>query len=371
MALKAISIAPNNYPNPVETDRALVDAVGNRVSGVIFNTVGTTMAALPELLVTPTSGVHSVDVAVGTAVIREKDNPDVRGGYFVTNDAVEVVDLPVPQANPFIAAIVLRVADPQYGAVTGSVGPRIDVVSGTPATSPVAPSDAEIAAVSGTPGGWIRLSDVRINTADTGAIPAGQFTDRRTPGGFGTINCLSTNRPVVTRPGTRIHEMDKAGRERVWTGSRWAIVCNGPAMKSRRTSALTVTNNTWTAVGMSLADWDTDGMWNSAGGQTHKATIPEPGIYRATAHVTFSASTAGPSRGVGVFKSDVVERATLTPPINSASRNTPVLSSVELKLVAGDVLSIYAYQDSGADLTTVVATGYITAFEVEWLRESV
>lgn len=219
MTQKAISLAPGNYPNLVETDRSLVDELAGRVAGVIF-TSGTTMATVPDLRVTPAAAGHGFDVASGKAVLREKTNPRVRGGYFYDNDAVYSDTLPAPQANPFIATVVLRVTDPQYGTVTGTVGPRIDVISGTPASSPVAVSDAFIDGVTGTPGGWLRLADIRINTADTGVVPSGQFTDTRKPGGFGVINCLSTNLPTLTKAGIQVFVMD-GNYPMMWNGSAW------------------------------------------------------------------------------------------------------------------------------------------------------
>lgn len=209
MTLKAISVAPNSYQNLVETDRALVDTLANAIPGVIFaGATGTSLSAITNLQVTPGTG-HTVNVGAGKAVIREKTSPVIRGAYFFQADAIEAsVALPVPDTQPFIATVIARVTDPQYGTVTGNVGARIDVIKGTPASSPTAISDATIDAVTNTPGGWTRLADVRVNTGDTGVVPSGQFTDVRKPGGFGTIICLSTNRPSSPSIGQSIFELD-------------------------------------------------------------------------------------------------------------------------------------------------------------------
>lgn len=220
MTLKTISIGVNSFQNLVETDRSLVDSLGDQTSGVLLSP-GTSMSTITDLRVTPGTG-HTVDVGAGKAVIREKTNPIVRGAYFFQADAIEAsVALPVPDTQPFFAAIVARVTDPQYGTVTGNVGARIDVIKGTPAASPSVVPSATIDAVTNTPGGWIRLADVRINTTDTGAIPSGQITDTRSPGGFGRINCLSTNRPVGVS-GLEIYEYDQKAFG-FYDGTSWVM----------------------------------------------------------------------------------------------------------------------------------------------------
>lgn len=190
MTLNGHYIGANNYQNSVNSDRKMLEyLVGLGVSGV---TTG-------SFAVTPVAGQHqaSVGAANSRAFLHGRNTPSSQGTYHAWADAPEIVNLPVPQANPFIATLVLRMADPQYGTVVGAVGPRIDVVSGTPASSPIPVTDAAIDAL-GVPGGWTRIADIRINTADTGAVPIGQFVDTRLqlPDRAGDpFVCVSTNRP--------------------------------------------------------------------------------------------------------------------------------------------------------------------------------
>lgn len=223
MTLKAIHVGAGSFQNLVETDRNLLDYLGQRVPGVIF-TSGNSLTSIPDLRVSPGTG-HTANVVKGAAILRESVNPIVRGAYFAYADTDEVVTLPVPQANPFFVAVVLRVLDAQYsgGGLVGGPGTVLEVVSGTPNASPVVVTDAAISGVAGKFGAWIRLADIRINTADSGAIPSGQFTDRRTPGGFGgDINCLSTLRPVMTLGfrGAHAFELD-TGNDIYWDGTTW------------------------------------------------------------------------------------------------------------------------------------------------------
>lgn len=296
MTLRAISIGLNSYQNLVETDRALVDTLAHGVPGVILSP-GSTMAAITDLQVSPGTG-HTINVGAGKAILREKTNPVARGAYFFQADAIEAsVALPVPDTQPFYTAIVARVTDPQYGTVTGNVGARIDTIKGTPAASPAVVSDSTIDAVTNTPGGWIRLADVRINVTDTGAIPSGQITDTRKPGGFGTINCLRVNRPVGTGR-ISVYEMDTK-MERTWDGTRWQWV--GGAKQIRAITLPSVTpplTTNWTfpvVAGSGIAaqtnDPDSAMSINTVPG-TQGIKCEVPGIYRATGVFISSVNSA-------------------------------------------------------------------------------
>lgn len=231
MTLRAVSIAPLSYKNLAEMDRALVDANAKGGAGVIFTGQGPNLANVLDLQVTAAAG-HNFQVATGKAVVREQTSPAIRGAYFAQEDALEVFALHAPDTLPFIDTVIFRVADASYGTVQASLantltngqqGPRIDVVKGTPASAPNAVSDATINAQS-VPGGWIRLADIRVNVADTGAVPVGQFTDTRRPGGFGRINTLSTTRPLLPLDGMEIYDLDtKANGTYNASVARWMV----------------------------------------------------------------------------------------------------------------------------------------------------
>jgi hypothetical protein len=222
MTVKAISIAPSNYENLAEMDRSLVNAMSRRTHGVIFEDYASTLSGVTNLRVEQGGG-HTVNVLPGKAVIREKSTPIIRGSYLVQADATENKALPATDTNPFIATVILRVYDSQYGSIgSNTQGGYVEVIKGTPAASPVALSDAAIDAIASTPGGWIRLADVRVNTGDTGAVPAGQFTDKRSPGGFGRIACFSNLRPAGGAAGIEIFQMDDKANG-LWDGSTWQI----------------------------------------------------------------------------------------------------------------------------------------------------
>jgi hypothetical protein len=283
MTIRAGFIAPSNYPNHVETDRQILDEQASGTPGVFFDD------ATPTGLQVSAGSGHTVDVAVGRALCRNKSNPTQRGMYYFNNDSIENVALPADGAQAFYATVIARVADPQYETVTGDVGGRFDVISGTQSGSPTAVSDSTIDAISNTPGGWTRLADILINPGDSGAIPGGQITDKRRPGGFGVIPCLSTNRPVPGRAGVMAVDLDTT-RVVTWDGAAWKVTGDIQALPAQ---VVTVDANvrTFTASTNTWADLSTNVT----------AAITNPSTTRdLRVHVTFGAwmsiATSGDTR---------------------------------------------------------------------------
>lgn len=208
----AFSIGPAGFENDIRTDRKLVEYLTAGLSGV---------ATPADFKVTP-GPAHNLRIAAGEAVQRGRNTPASQGSYFLWSDGQDLVDLPSPQANPYIVTVVQRVIDPQYGVIgVNSVGAQYQLVPGVPAATPIAPSDADITAYGGNlPGSWESLAEVRINPANSGVIPAGQIVDKRTfiPFGGGPVVCTSTTRPLNPPVGLMIYETDTLF-QRLYTGN--------------------------------------------------------------------------------------------------------------------------------------------------------
>lgn len=223
MTQYASYIAPNDYQNMVNSDRVVLEYLSGGVSGVFLRGVTADGVDVAGYGCTPIAGVHAVQVNPGRSLQIGRNTPASQGAYLHWTDDEEIIPLPVPQSSPFIATIIARVADPQYGTVVGLVGPRFDVLSGSPASSPTPISDAAINA-EGVPGGWVRLWDIRINPGDTGAIPVGQIADARTylPNRAGDpLSCTSTTRPPGVL-GRTIYERDTKATG-VYDGAQWLM----------------------------------------------------------------------------------------------------------------------------------------------------
>jgi len=302
LQVSAAFMGANSFHNQIETDRKILES-RIRQWGLIPRVV------MPgDFAVTP-GPAHNVNVAAGMAFLPPKGL--AVGSYFVYSDGVDVVSLHAATTNPFIDTVILRVADDQYGTVTGTKGARYDVIQGTPNASPVAPSDATIDALN-VPGTWMRLCDVRVNTADTGVIPGGQFT---TPPSLGKL----------------------------------AVA---PQCKITQTAAQTLTNNVVNQINFDVEEIDTDAMGDLA---NNRIVIQTPGVYLLQAMATFTGNATG-SRTCYLEVNGSVKfadyRATL-----GASFSTISCCGGLLRLAQGDLVTFHQFQNSGGGLTVGAVNG--------------
>lgn len=108
----------------------------------------------------------------GKAVIPGEDASS-QGNYFVWDDGDEDIPWEAPDGTfNRIDSLLLLVVDSQYGTPDLPQGPHFVVAVGTPASVPVALSDAEIIADYAQPGAWRRVADIQINVGDLAINPA-------------------------------------------------------------------------------------------------------------------------------------------------------------------------------------------------------
>lgn len=127
----------------------------------------------------------SVDVAAGKAVVEGDDEAD-QGNYWARNDATENVTVTAaPGSNSRLDLVVLQINDPQAGGGEGYDG-SIEIVDGTPASSPTLPA---------TPDSAIALAQIGPIDSGTAAITDSLITDLR---GFArlTHQVVDTNQLV-------------------------------------------------------------------------------------------------------------------------------------------------------------------------------
>lgn len=131
-----------------------------------------------DLLVSEKSGTPdmSVDVAVGDGFISEGDY-----NYHGWIDAVEnvAVDASDP-TNPRIDRVVMYIDKAVVSsATTNNLGAtKFDVVAGTPAASPVAPTDGDVDTAVGAGNPWIELAQISV-AALVSSITDANITDLR------------------------------------------------------------------------------------------------------------------------------------------------------------------------------------------------
>lgn len=147
-----------NGSHPAENDRLTTQALW-ATTGIIANS---------SLAVTANSPVGmSVLVASGWAAVVGTTQPNM-GTYVSFNDATVTLTITTANAtNPRIDLICLTINDSYYSGVADNV--VFQVIAGTPASSPVAPS---------TPANSIALAEVYVGAAVL-SINSGNITDKR------------------------------------------------------------------------------------------------------------------------------------------------------------------------------------------------
>ena len=156
-----------NGSHPAENDRLSVQAL-YATTGIIGSS---------SLAVTPNSPAGmSVRVATGWCAIVGTTQSNM-GVYTVFNDATDTLTVTTADpTNPRIDRVVVTVRDASYSGAYNDV--IFQVIAGTPAGSPVAPS---------TPDNSISLATIAVGAGVT-QINAGNITDTRTE--------ITTNLPV-------------------------------------------------------------------------------------------------------------------------------------------------------------------------------
>ena len=156
-----------NGSHPAENDRLSVQAL-YATTGIIGSS---------SLAVTPNSPAGmSVRVATGWCAIVGTTQSNM-GVYTVFNDATDTLTVTTADpTNPRIDRVVVTVRDAYYSGAYNDV--IFQVIAGTPAGSPVAPS---------TPDNSISLATIAVGAGVT-QINAGNITDTRTE--------ITTNIPV-------------------------------------------------------------------------------------------------------------------------------------------------------------------------------
>lgn len=194
-----------------ENDRVAIGALlaGAQIAGNLTGRGGVAPALGGGLAVTPSSGLI-VSVAAGVAFV--PGNTSIKQGiYICTNDAPVTVTLDTAHATlPRIDNIICRVQDSVYSGANDFW--TIEKVTGTPASSPVAPAN---------PPSSITLAQITVAAGAT-VINSGNIADVRKFISQGVISIQSTQKPAAANvgPGQLISLID-TGEIQMNFGGSW------------------------------------------------------------------------------------------------------------------------------------------------------
>lgn len=165
--------------------------------------------------------------------------------------------------------------------------------------------------------------------------------DPETKGGFiaQTFNQLAASIPAAYH--TEHNDDDTHGNVHALT-----LTVSGQPRCSAWSSALqSIPSAVFTALTLDTNDYDVGGM-HSTVTTTSRFTVPVTGAgtYVVNGTTRMAPMAAGTQCGIAIFKNGAQGHTLVRGPINA---NSDIEISAFLLLVGGDVLELYAYQDSG------------------------
>jgi len=203
MALRTPPSWLQNGSHPAENDRLTA-------TGSLWSSGG--ICDYGDLIVAPTATPSmAVTVAGGRAIIAGTQTT-TQGYYVAFNDAPYTATISTANASlGRIDLVVITIQDAYYG---GTVNNQVlfQVITGTPGSTPVAPS---------APSNSIILAQVLVAAAVT-SITSGAITDTRTLAALGDVNVISTNvasnslqiNTVTSQTGKAIRVNDSTGTQK-------------------------------------------------------------------------------------------------------------------------------------------------------------
>jgi hypothetical protein len=105
-------------------------------------------------------------VGGGSAVLPGRETGTTQGMYWAWSDASEVIAWPAAGGSNRMDSLILRVADPQYGTITGNGRAYWDPVAGSGASARP-DSDFLSGGAKYQPGAWLRVYDILVPAGAT------------------------------------------------------------------------------------------------------------------------------------------------------------------------------------------------------------
>jgi hypothetical protein len=150
-------------------------------------------------------------------------------------------------------------------------------------------------------------------------------------------------------------------------GDVLSFLLDPPGAQVRRTTAQSIPNNTPTAIQFDAEDSDNDAM-HSTVTNTSRLTCNTPGRYLCAGAIPYDAGTTG-NRECRVAKNGVstgVAGGRNIIPAPGGGGLLVVSPVIEVPLLAGDYVELYAVQSNGTSLTTTAINAVFPLFRARW-----
>jgi len=215
--------------HPAELDRNLLEHFTGR-AGVTRpgGFAGTVVPAAMQLT-----------VAAGGAFIEGREN-NTQGFYFAWSNASETLSWPASGGSQRVDSLILRVADPQYGTISGNSRVYWDAVAGS-GGSARPDSDFNSGGSQYVPGAWLRVFDVTVGAGVTQLTQGNVVFKAGYANTTGYVPYNTALAPTGLYAGERRWNLDRSYSEE-WDGSLWRV----PA--TRVLKGKQITNSTMTAL---------------------------------------------------------------------------------------------------------------------------
>lgn len=205
------------YAHPAEMMRNQMAAhAGRRTGAFRYN----------DFAATPSAVAMQMAIGAGDGFLQGTEQ-NTQGGYYAWSNASENIAWPAAAGSPRVDSLILRVIDTQYGSDAATPQALWQVVSGTPAGSPVKVPDVSFASGGPfyRPGAWWRVLDVQVPAGATN-LAAGTLTHYRKYARIGRHTmALSTDYPTDAQIGDSVTSLGPTdtGQKFHYDGTSWVL----------------------------------------------------------------------------------------------------------------------------------------------------
>lgn len=336
-----------------------------------------------DFALTPSGSGMSLTIGAGDAVLMGTETATDQGGYYVYNNANEVLAWPASTSLPRVDSLILRVIDTDYGSDPATSKATWEVVSGTPAASPTAVADSAFAPAGSYyhPGAWWRVADFTVPASSTNLAAATLSHKQKYARIGGHTICLNSDKPSDARLGDTATLIDVTGSGQwvYYTGSAWtdvtsltdlALYTGKPLVRLIQQSAQAVTNGSPTALqfGSGSEDIDTHNYHDVTTNNT-RVTPTKAGIYRVTVTVVMVAATyVQVVSSVAKNGTRIEGQLPLRPDAASGAASGSISTGMVQLNGTTDYVEGYVTFSASGNSTTNSAAGFRCVMEVEYLR---